>query len=273
VPPEKTDDYGLLNTFLDGLTSAGGVYLCGDDVADQLTAYTGGSATTFRTLNLPFVLTTGDHRPAYGVSPVGVSSGGVFTTDPTFQINGGCPLLNDFDVLEPSGTSTMEVSYGAAAVANGGVLANTRMNANNASVGVLLSGFAFEYIADDDLDGVSDRADHMHDIITWLGNVVGQATDAPRLYQTTLAQNYPNPFNPQTSIGFSLKQRGRVTLSIYDVSGALVRELVNEDRVRGAYTETWDGRDTHGSAVASGVYFYRLVTNHTALSRKMVLLK
>ena len=271
--PEKTNDYGLLNLFLDGLAVDGGVYLCGDDLAEQLSGYGGPSALTFRTSNLPFVLTSGNHRSAYGVSPVATSAGLCFTSDATFVAQGGCPLLNDFDVLEPSGASAMEIAYGAAAGTNGAVLSQRRVNGNGATVGVLLSGFAFEYIADDDQDGVSDRADHLHDVITWLGNAVGQATGAAPALQTTLSPNYPNPFNPQTTISFSLRDRGRVRLAIYDVSGALVRELVNGERSRGTYTEAWDGRDQHGSAVASGVYFYRLLTAERTLSRKMVLLK
>ncbi|HEU4365260.1 MAG TPA: FlgD immunoglobulin-like domain containing protein [Candidatus Krumholzibacteria bacterium] len=272
-PPEKTDDYGLLNAFLNGLTEDGGVYLCGDDLAEHLVAHTGASAATFKTTNLPFILTANNHRPAFGISPVGTSTGGVFTSDATFIVQGGCPLLNDFDVLEPSGTSVMEIAYGAPAGTNGGVLSNTRVNGNGATVGVLLSGFSFVYIADDEANGVSDRAEHLHDVITWLGNVVNPATDAPRAYRTSLSQNYPNPFNPQTAIGFSLKERGRVQLSIYDVSGALVRELVNEDRDRGSHSEVWDGRDGRGNALASGVYFYRLQTADATFSRKMVLLK
>ncbi|MDH4037517.1 MAG: T9SS type A sorting domain-containing protein [Candidatus Krumholzibacteria bacterium] len=271
--PEKTDDYGLLNAFLDGLAEDGGVYLCGDDLADALNGYAGASAIAFRTTNMPFVLTSNDHRPSFGISPTGTSTGLCFTSDPTFTVQGGCPLLNDFDVLEPSGSSAMEIAYGAPAGTNGGVLSNARVNGNTATVGVLMSGFGFEYVADDDLNGVSDRADHLHDIITWLGNTVGGATGAGPSYQTTLSQNYPNPFNPQTTIGFSVKASGRVRLAIYDVSGALVRELVNGDRDRGSYTETWDGRDARGAAVATGVYFYRLETSDRALSRKMVLLK
>ena len=271
--PGKTNDYGLLNTFLNGLTQDGGVYLCGDDLAEKLNNYTTASAVAFKTTNLPFVLTSSNHRLTHGISPTGTSTGLCFVSDPTFVALGGCPLLNDFDVLTPSGTSVMEIAYGTPAGTNGGVLSNARVNGNGATVGVLMSGFAFEYIGDDDLDGVSDRADHLHDVITWLGNAVGQATGAGPSHQTTLAQNYPNPFNPQTSIGFSVKERGRVRLAIYDVSGALVRELVNEARERGTYTETWDGRDARGAAVATGVYFYRLETSDKALSRKMVLLK
>ncbi len=271
--PEKTDDYALLNAFLDGLAADGGVYLCGDDLPDQLRLYSSPSAAVFKTTNMPFTLTTGDHRPTYGISPVGTSTGACFVTDPTFIVSGGCPLLNDFDVLTPSGSSVMEIAYGAPAGNNGAVVSNARINGNSAAVGVLMSGFSFAYIIDDDVNGVSDRADHLHDIITWLGNAVGGATGADVTYQTTLSPNYPNPFNPQTSIAFSLKESGRVKLAIYDVSGALVRELVNDVRERGSYREVWDGTNAAGQAVASGVYFYRLEATGSTLSRKMVLLK
>lgn len=86
-----------------------------------------------------------------------------------------------------------------------------------------------------------------------------------------LAQNAPNPFNPSTVISFGLTARGRVTLSIYDVTGRLVRVLIDEDRDAGHYRESWDGRGAHGSTVASGVYFYRLRAGTFSETRKMVL--
>jgi flagellar hook assembly protein FlgD len=88
-----------------------------------------------------------------------------------------------------------------------------------------------------------------------------------------LAQNYPNPFNPQTTISFTLAQRARVRLSIYDVNGALVRTLANEVQPGGAHQVTWDGRNETGQQVASGVYFYQLVTEGFSQTKKMVLLK
>jgi len=88
---------------------------------------------------------------------------------------------------------------------------------------------------------------------------------------TYLTQNVPNPFNPSTTIQFGLAAQGRMTISIYDVSGRLVRTLVDGPRSAGLYKETWDGRDSNGHAVASGVYFYRLRAGTFSETKKMVL--
>ncbi|HEU4929639.1 MAG TPA: PA domain-containing protein, partial [Candidatus Krumholzibacteria bacterium] len=88
-----------------------------------------------------------------------------------------------------------------------------------------------------------------------------------------LAQNAPNPFNPSTTIRFTLPVSERVGLAIYSASGALVRMLVDETRERGSHDVSWDGRDSAGNPVSSGVYFYRLTAGKFSDSRKMVLLK
>ena len=64
-----------------------------------------------------------------------------------------------------------------------------------------------------------------------------------------------------------------MSLKVYNVAGELVRTLANEARPAGPYTMTWDGRDSNGANVASGVYFYRLVAGDFTQTRKMVLLK
>ncbi|MCH8149994.1 MAG: right-handed parallel beta-helix repeat-containing protein [Planctomycetes bacterium] len=89
----------------------------------------------------------------------------------------------------------------------------------------------------------------------------------------TLDQNYPNPFNPSTRIPFALERTADVYLAIYDVSGKLVQKLVDRRMSPGFYIEEWNGRDTIGHEVASGVYFYRLKTEGFSETRKMVLLK
>jgi hypothetical protein len=88
-----------------------------------------------------------------------------------------------------------------------------------------------------------------------------------------LHQNYPNPFNPGTTIDFALDEDGPVSLRVYDVSGRLVRTLVDGSRPAAAYAEQWDGRDDHGNEVASGVYVYRLTSASKSLTKKMVLLR
>jgi hypothetical protein len=103
-------------------------------------------------------------------------------------------------------------------------------------------------------------------------NVTG--TDTPKAPEASyLAQNFPNPFNPTTRIAFGLSASVRVSLRIYDAAGRLVRALVNEERRAGRYEESWDGRDSNGRAIASGIYFYRLSAGSFVETKKMALLK
>jgi hypothetical protein len=90
---------------------------------------------------------------------------------------------------------------------------------------------------------------------------------------TRLDQNAPNPFNPATMIRFDLPQPGRVLLTVYDMSGRLVRTLAHGPYEAGVYRVPWDGRNEAGRAVASGVYFYQLDAPGRTESKKMVLLK
>jgi hypothetical protein len=88
-----------------------------------------------------------------------------------------------------------------------------------------------------------------------------------------LSQNFPNPFNPTTRIAFGLAAPANVSLRIYDAAGRLVRALVDGQRAAGHYTEIWDGRDSGGRAVSSGIYFYRLTAGSLTETRKMALLR
>ena len=89
-----------------------------------------------------------------------------------------------------------------------------------------------------------------------------------------LKQNYPNPFNPTTKIAYDLVKAETVTLSIFDVNGRLINELVsNQNQPAGSYEVTWDGTTAFGSKVVSGVYYYKLTSSSFVASKKMLLLK
>lgn len=81
-------------------------------------------------------------------------------------------------------------------------------------------------------------------------------------------QNYPNPFNPSTNIHYQVPESAHVTLKIYDVSGRLVATVVNEQRPAGRYTVRFDG-----SALASGLYLYRMQAGEFIQTRKLMLIK
>ncbi len=88
-----------------------------------------------------------------------------------------------------------------------------------------------------------------------------------------LSQNYPNPFNPHTTIRFDLPRRSQVDLSVYNVLGQHTATLSEGVLPFGTYEVTWDGRNQHGAAVASGVYFYRLIADGFTEEKKMVLVR
>lgn len=88
-----------------------------------------------------------------------------------------------------------------------------------------------------------------------------------------LAQNYPNPFNPETCISYSLAQSGPVKLLIFDINGKIVKTLVNKFQNTGNYQAIWNGCNDRAIPVASGMYYYKIVTNNGVKFRKMTLIK
>ena len=89
-------------------------------------------------------------------------------------------------------------------------------------------------------------------------------------------QNQPNPFSPEdgsTASRFSLSGQTDTQLQIFDISGRLVRELVSGNLPAGEHQVNWNGRDSRGETVSSGVYFYKLQTADRVDTRKMTLLK
>jgi len=84
----------------------------------------------------------------------------------------------------------------------------------------------------------------------------------------SLNQNYPNPFNPSTTIGYSIPQKGFVSLKLYDVLGNEVTTLVEEEKFEGNYYVQFSG-----NGLPSGIYFYRLIAGSYSETKKMLLMK
>ena len=96
--------------------------------------------------------------------------------------------------------------------------------------------------------------------------------------KTMLLANYPNPFNPETWIPYHLSNPSEVTITIYDMRGAIVRQLDLGHQQEGYYTSRsraayWDGNNAVGERVASGVYFYQFQADGLSHLRKMVIVK
>lgn len=88
-----------------------------------------------------------------------------------------------------------------------------------------------------------------------------------------LFDNYPNPFNPSTKIKFSLTEKSHVELSVFNHKGELVNTLINGEKQPETHIVEWYGVDSKNSVVPSGVYFYRLKTNNSSITKKMMLIK
>ena len=93
-----------------------------------------------------------------------------------------------------------------------------------------------------------------------------------------LGQNYPNPFNPETWVPFRLFEDSVAVIKIYDVGGRLIRKLELGRRKAGEYLSKdraayWDGRNSSGEEVSSGVYFYILETDNFRSMKKMTVKK
>ncbi len=84
---------------------------------------------------------------------------------------------------------------------------------------------------------------------------------------------YPNPFNPETTIGYSLQEKGHVIVEVFNIRGQKVATLLDAVQESGQHSVVWDGSDQAGKSCTSGIYFCRLKASSNVLTRKMLLLK
>jgi hypothetical protein len=120
-------------------------------------------------------------------------------------------------------------------------------------------------------DSICGTTTHLSTFVIGWPSVTGVG-DTPASF--ALDANVPNPFNPITTIHYDIPAPGAdVNISIYDVSGRLIRSLVKERRGAGEWSVQWNGENDRGQSVASGVYFYRMRAGEFVETRKMMLLK
>ena len=105
------------------------------------------------------------------------------------------------------------------------------------------------------------------------GEVTAIATPAVSPRSDQLFPNFPNPSNSETVIHFRLAQGGMVRLFVYNVAGHRVASIVDEVREPGSHYFHWNGMDEQGRPLASGIYFYRLLTDRHVQTRKLAILR
>ncbi len=124
---------------------------------------------------------------------------------------------------------------------------------------------AFRYVG---LDGDLLTLD---DILVDAVNSIEDQNGVPRTFD--VAQNYPNPFNPTTTIKYQLPKQSDVRINVYDITGQIVRTLINRNAEAGYHQVVWDGANDAGHQVSSGVYFYKMVAGDFVKTQKMILMK
>jgi Tol biopolymer transport system component len=99
----------------------------------------------------------------------------------------------------------------------------------------------------------------------------GDTRILPKVF--ALYQNKPNPFRSKTNIRYAIPIECQVDLDIFDITGRILKTLVNNKQKPDYYTITWDGRDNNGKRVSQGIYFYTLRADGKLMKKKMLLLR
>ncbi len=280
----KSDDATLLWRFLDQSTGVRGVVFTGEWLPIEWNGGTGlgGDGPNLHAY-IQHALVATDHT-SIGLpqSPLtGPAPGGCFAAaglPDSILLDGGCPDRRRFAVLSPLGQAVAELVPGPPWTQPQALaVSQTTINAAGWPVGVVLTSFDMAVVRTGGAPtGASARAHLLGAMLDCIGQphapVTGVGATAAR--RTMLAPAAPNPFNPTTVLRYTVRERARVRLVVYDVAGRRVRVLVDGERAPGVpHAARWDGRDDRGRPVASGVYFARLVAGRDVVTRKLVLLK
>ena len=144
---------------------------------------------------------------------------------------------------------------------------------------VVFFAFGFEAITDliTPANSAQLRQDLLNDIFTWLDedpvSAIADKDQDPVIGKYHLEQNYPNPFNPSTTIRFSLPEREKVDLTIFNITGEKVKILLSDERKAGVHEVQWDARNDRGQKVASGLYILYMKAADFSSSKKMLLIR
>jgi hypothetical protein len=285
---EKSNDCRILIDWLNLSEHDCGLWVLGENVAKDLDGMASLDALDLlgTWCGVDFIANsyfdeTGGRTGGGTITPLitGDADAGIFVhsgVPDKFYAFGGCPVINGFDVLDKA---TENAKYAASypvkdATNRYAAIASEKVNAASFNARTMWFGFSYMYVRDDVLSAPQDRFELAKNVFDWMQNVTNiNVTPAETPKSTKLAQNFPNPFNPSTTIKFDLKDKGMVTLKVYNVAGQLVRTLVNGVRDANTYTVTWDGTNDRGGAVASGIYFYKMDTKDFSQTKKMVMLR
>ena len=284
-------DTSLLEDWAAAVSADAILWVSGNGIATELA----GSPALAQLLGAQRVLPGDDYFDVTGIAVPRI-----YATHPAFEVNGqqpyvfaegGCPSLQHFDLVGTVGALAVESHAwqndgGLSVVA--GVLNmdpdgdGTNHNAQGANAWVLYTPFSYARVRDAGFPYIPGHAYSQfipYQLACAFGGSLVQswwcstpADDVPAPV-TTLAGAHPNPFNPKTTLRFSLAERQRATLRLYDLTGRRVRTLLDETRDAGDHAVDWNGRDDAGRRLASGIYLVRFEAAGVREEEKLILIK
>jgi hypothetical protein len=284
---DKADDCDLLQKWLANTADHKVcLWIMGEDIAADLQGAPSGSSA-FALMNECGVSFVNDSYYAFtggdlggGITTPLVEGDGVHPNFGSIQhyAFGGCPGINRFDMLNPTGPGAAAALEYPDFDTNGPYYAGIYRSDTNAigqDLRTIWVGYSFQYIRDYTF-GIPARSLFMKAVFDFFANdtnlEITDSGETPKVF--SLAQNFPNPFNPATRIKFTLPKKSHVSLKIYNVAGQLVKTLRDDVMDVGSHEVTWDGTNNIGSSVASGVYFYKMKAGADYENvKKMILLR
>ncbi len=280
----RPQDQALLQSWIQQSGKSRNLWIAGDNVANELVVL-GQDYNSFLsfTMGVNYLRDLWENFPQDTLHPLIQGMGGSPSAGRFFHANSDCPLIEDFDLVGVSSSAIPRGKTGTFLRYPNNFAAGTRFATRYVSFGSDSARSLFTAFNFNNIEEGGERLQLMKNIMTGYFGIpncyYASAIDddfssgAPPI-PDLLFQNAPNPFNPETSIRYSVSGAGKVAIRIYNVSGALVRTLVDRYHAAGVYTARWDGKDGTGRNLASGVYFYRLETGSGVVdSKKLLMLK
>ena len=186
-----------------------------------------------------------------------------------FQPTGGAGNQTSPDIIEPIEPASAILNYTP-------IMKCAGIRYENANVGSRLVYLAFG------IEGISGPNNEtagqlMEKSLNWLigpiSNIKNKIITSMIPNNYNLNQNYPNPFNAHTTIGYQIPKTEHAKLVVYNLLGQTIKILIDKNHQAGSYQLIWDGKDTEGNIVPSGVYFYKLESEGFSQAKKMLLLE
>ena len=255
----------------------------GIDVTGIMSAPNTGAWQTWTTvLSKSFTLTSGIHQLKFFVNTAGfnINKFDVYPPNAKPYINfiyptGGEQFAQD-SIVEVKWNSQQIGSVNIGFSTNGGAFWTFVQNGVDAQFGVyrwkvpkIISANCKLIIMSKDNTSLFDTSKAVFSV----GVINSVDNKIENLRTFSLEQNYPNPFNPSTLINYRIPGLALVNIKVYNLLGKEVTTLVNEERAGGEYSVVWNGKDSYGNNVPSGIYFYKLQAENYYQVKKMVLLK